>query len=225
MKTRYFLLLVIALLLASETLTLLGSSKAAETLHALKAQSLSFFYKEDEKARFLDFKNQWQSAHRGEIPLKQAAQLASDAYTQSSVENELLHWRALGGPSPEVMSAKLDLYNTSPQALLDVPVQIRFRAKVGLLRVNPAVQMTDYDYLNQTAQWETVSNHSTRIAVIAPGEDMRLDLGRFELLRFLSTHPGKWPVELAVNVSAKPLGAHSQNLTLLPDHFVMPALY
>lgn len=202
------------------------ATRAATGQHgAVKASSLDFYYKTDAKARFLDLKNQWQSKHRGEISLNQADEMAQEAYSQASVETPFSQWLFHGGPDPRVFTGKLHLYNSSTKALLNVPLSVTLRAKVGELRVNPEIQMTDYDHLDDTARWEDVSSKTITIPALAPGEDMLVEVARFRLLDFLARHPNQWPSQVMVQVNAPQMGSTRKIITLVPDHFVVPVLY
>ena len=232
MKRTLFITMVAVLLLLSELLTLNNAqerSQAAtgrlEPTHALQAQSLDFFYKEDARARFLDLKNNWQSAHRGEIPMSTAAEFATEAHAAASVEVPLKQWHAQGGPAPEVISSRLHLFNTTPRAFLNVPLRVSVQAKTGELRVNPAIQMTDYAHLRQTARWQTVLSETVPVAAIAPGEDLQVEVMTFHLLDYLKQHPGQWPSEMQVTVDSPLLGHQTQTLPMIPDHFVIPTMY
>lgn len=224
MKSFVFILLTLALLLLSEAVTLL-STKAATAPTPLQVQALDFYYKQDEKVRYLDLKQQWQTAHRGELPVTKAAELADQAYSQATIESPLEEWNYQGGPSPQVLSGQIHLYNTSQQALLNVPLTVSLRAQVGELRVNPLLQMTDYKHLEASAQWQSLSNSRISIPVIAPGEDMLVDVARFQLLQFLAKHPSQWPARLEIEVKAPHMATSRKTLTLIPDHFVVPVLY
>jgi hypothetical protein len=109
--------------------------------------------------------------------------------------------------------------------LLTVPVSVTVRAKVGDLRVDPDIQMTDYEYLKESAQWETISQKTLTIPAIAPGEDMLLTLMQFHLLDFLAAHPNRWPVQVEVTLTSPLIGSSRRSISLIPDHFVVPVLY
>lgn len=242
-KRAFFILLVLGLLLLSEAITLLATNAdglpgteikagvsavrpANVSARDIKVASTEFYYRLDEKARFIELKNQWQSQHRGELPIEQAQIFAQDAYAQASVEEVLNRWRYHGGPSPWVFTGKAHLFNEGEKAYLNVPVSVSFRAKVGDLRVNPALQMTDFKYLKQTARWENLpGSHSRTIAAIAPSEDILLDLGQVHLLAFLAAHPNRWPTEIEVRISSPQFATVSKTIELIPDHFVTPAFY
>jgi hypothetical protein len=224
MKRVVFILLTVCLLLLSEAITLL-STKAASMQPAIQVQSLDFYYKQDEKARYLELKNQWQSEHRGEIPLRNAAELATQAYAQADTEAPLERWRYQGGPSPEVFNSKIHLFNSSKQALLHIPLRITLRARVGELRINPQTELTDYTHLANTAHWQTIAVETKSIPALAPGEDLQVANTTFQLLDFLGKHPGHWPAQLEIEVKVPQLGANRKTISLTPDHFVVPILY
>lgn len=223
MKRAVFILLIIGLFVCSQALTLLATRAA--TGQPVKAESIGFFYKMDAHARYLDLKTKWQSGHRGELSIEQASELATEAYEKSSVESPFEKWLFHGGPSPYLFKGKLHIYNTTSAALLQVPLAVTIRAKVGELRVDPTIQMTDFEHLNATARWETVSQENLSVDALAPGEDMLVDVMRFHLLKFLKEHPNQWPTRLEVVVTSPQLGTHRQQLELVPDHFVVPVLY
>lgn len=240
-KKIVFILVVASLLLLSEAITLMateadglaGSGKArtvktsrSALQSAIKVADVGFYYKLDEKARYIDLKNQWQSKHRGEVSFAKACEFSRQAYAQASVEELLSQWRYHGGPNPWIFTGKSHLFNDGKQAYLNVPVQVSFRAKIGDLRVNPAIQMTDFSQLKNSAHWEKLpESHATRIVAIAPGEDILLELGAFNLLDFLAAHPNQWPTEIEVQISSPRFTGSRKVIPLTPDHFVMPTLY
>ena len=229
MKRIVFLVLTFTLLLLSEAITLLATGAESATkpvTNTIQADSIGFFYRQDEKTRFLELKNQWQSEHRGEVDMNKAISIAEQAYQASSVDAPLTAWRYHGGPSPWIMTAKVHLFNDGTKAYLNVPLAVTVRARGGDLRVNPALQLTDFSNLEKTARWLPVSGTKTiTIPAFAPGEDMLLEVTRFSVLDFLSRHPNRWPTELEVQVSNPQFGAVKQSISLLPDHFVMPSIY
>lgn len=224
MKRVVFIILTLVLLTLSEGLTLLATH-AASSRSAIQVESINFYYKPDEKARFLDLKTRWQSENRGELSIDQAISLADTAYRQAGINAPFKVWRYHGGPSPWVFTGKAHLYNKTGQALLNVPLSVTLRAKVGDLRVHSALQMTDYDHLEETARWETVLQQTVPIPALAPGEDLQIETFRFAVLNFLKTHPNRWPVQLEVRLSTPAMSGSRQSLTLIPDHFVVPAVY
>ncbi len=243
--------MVLGLLILSEALTLLatnadglpaGELKGAviktrpspsaqahqdiQGVRGIQVAGADFYYRLDEKARFIELKNQWQSDHRGELPMQQAQAFSEKAYAQSSVEEVLKVWRYHGGPSPWVFCAKARLFNEGAVAFLNVPAHISYRAKVGELRVNSATQLTDFKHLQQSAKWQDMpGSHRTNIAVMAPGEDILLDLGPVHLLSFLGAHPNRWPTEIEVTVSSPRFATVRHRLQLTPDHFLTPSVY
>lgn len=238
-----FILLVLGLLLLSEAITLLATNAdglpgseikagvsairpANASVSDIKVAGAEFYYRLDEKARFIELKNQWQSKSRGELPIDRAQVLAQDAYEHASVEEVLNRWRYHGGPSPWVFTAKAHLFNEGEQAYLNVPVTVAYRAKLGDLRVNSALQLTDFNHLKQSARWEKLPGGQSRtIPALAPGEDLLLDLGRVELLALLAAHPNRWPTEIEVQISSPRFATVSKRIELTPDHFVTPQIY
>lgn len=192
----------------------------------IKVAGTEFYYRLDEKARFIQLKNQWQSDHRGELPLDQARAFSKTAYTQASVEEVLNQWRYHGGPSPWVFVGKAHLYNEGEKAYLNVPITVTYRAKVGDLRVNSALQMTDFNHLQRSAHWKNLpqSNRQT-IPAIAPGEDILLELGQINLLEVLTDYPNRWPAEIEVQISSPMFTTVSKAIALTPDHFLTPTIY
>jgi hypothetical protein len=223
-KRPVFIVLVVALLLLSQAITLLAT-RAGTPKAPIRVESIDFYYKMDAKARFLELKNRWQSENRGMLAINKAGEMAKEAYDQSSVESVFDQWRYHGGPAPQVFTGKAHIYNSGKSALLNVPVSVTVRAKVGDLRVDPLIQMTDYDYLKETATWEMVSSETITIPALAPGEDMLLPVMKFRLLEFLAAHPNRWPVLLEVKISSALLGTARKTISLVPDHFVVPVLY
>jgi hypothetical protein len=219
-----FIALIIGLLVAAETLAL-WSTNAVASYGALKVQSLGFFYKADEQTRFLDLKTRWQAEHLGEISHRKASELADEAYGKSDVESPFTLWRYHGGPSPNIFSGKVHLFNTGKEALLNVPMAVTLRARVGDLRVKPAIQTTDYDYLESSSRWVTLGRNTVTVQALAPGEDMLLEVGRFRLMDFLAENPNRWPVEVEVQVTSPQTGTVKKSIALIPDHFVVPNLY
>lgn len=192
---------------------------------ALKVASLGFYYKQDENARYLDLKTQWQTEHKGLLSGQKASEFADTAYQQASVEAPFSQWRAQGGPAPKVFSAKLHLYSNTKAAVLNTPISVSVQANVGDLRVSPITQLTDYRYLQQTAHWETLETRQLSVPVIAPEEDQLLEVMQFRLLSFLNSHPNQWPTAVRITISSPRLGVAEKQISLLPDHFVVPVLY
>ncbi len=224
MKRAVFIALIVALFVFSEAVTLLAT-RAATSSPPIKVESIGFYYKMDANARYLDLKTQWQATHRGELKLEEAASLAEEAFQKASVESPFDKWLYHGGPSPQVFKSKLHIYNTSKNALLDIPLYVTIRAQVGELRVNPDIQMTDFDHLRATASWQILSEDTVKVAALAPGEDMLVDVMQFKLLDFLKNHPNQWPTRIEVLINSPKLGTSRQSLELIPDHFVVPVLY
>lgn len=157
--------------------------------------------------------------------MNKAVELATEAYGIAGTESPFDTWRFHGGPAPKVFTAKAHLYNPGHTALLNVPVTVMIRAKVGELRVNPSIQMTDFDFLEDSAQWETVSKEMLRIPAMAPGEDLLLPVMKFRMLEFLQRHPNRWPVQLEVKMTSPSVTTAYKTISLVPDHFVVPVLY
>lgn len=218
------IIITLTLLLLSEAVTLMAT-RAATSHGPVKVDNISFYYKLDEKARFLDLKTQWQSEHRGELPLGKAVEIATEAYNTAATESPFEMWRYHGGPAPNVFTSKAHIYNQSRTALLNVPVTVLVRAKVGELRVNPAIQMTDFEHLEDSAQWETISKETIMVPALAPGEDLLLPVLQFRLLEFLARHPNHWPAQLELKLTSPLIGTAYKSISLVPDHFVVPVLY
>jgi hypothetical protein len=186
----------------------------------LRLQELAFYYRQDEAVRFLSMKNLREHELEHILPASELPELARKAYKASTVETQLISWRKHGGPAPHCFSAKIHLYNQSNQALVETPLKVVVRVKMGVLKVDPVLHLTDYDNLNRTAQWMTIRKSTVIMAALAPGMDKQLDVLDFELLPFLAAHPGYWPTEMEVSVKVLDLPLSKQTLTLLPDHFV-----
>ncbi len=245
MQQTVLIWLVLGLLLLSQALTLLSAkadnvfsgsltgtvsrsvpARPRSANQGLQVASADFYYRLDEKASFIALKNQWQSEHRGELSPEQAQIFADQAYDKAGVEEVLKQWQYHGGPNPWVLSLKAHLFNDGQKAYLNVPVQVTVRARMGDLRVNPAIQMTDWAHLQQSARWKTLSGPETiTVSAIAPGEDQLLSLGRINLLSYLSKHPNQWPIELEMQLRSPHFAPVSQRITLKPDHFVTPTWY
>jgi hypothetical protein len=99
MPPTVLILRTFALLLLTPAVLFL-SGQAATGKGPLKMQSLDFYYKLDQAARFLELKTQWQAEHRGEVPLAQAKLFALEADHASDMDTPLTRWRYQGGPSP-----------------------------------------------------------------------------------------------------------------------------
>lgn len=192
----------------------------------LNLEHAVFYYKTDEEVRFADKKTNFQSKNRGNLPPAVAAQLASEAYEESSVEQELTLWRYHGGPAPNVITAKAHLYNESSQARLNTHLNTTLRAKVAPLLVDPKTLLVDFRNLNTSGKWVALDKRSTLVPALAAGEDSREEVSRFDLRAFLAKHPNDWPVELEITVKCPESGQTvKKRLTLIPDHFVVPTLY
>lgn len=224
MRRLILTLLTLALCLMSTMGMLLEVQAASGS--ALKVQSLDFYYKLDEAARYLELKNQWQSEHRGEIPIAKAKALAQEANLTSDMDTPFAYWRYHGGPSPLTFRAKAHIYSSGEQkAFLNAPFLVTVRVKVGNLRVIPDLQLTDYTTLQTSAHWETLSQCTIRVPAIAAGEDLLLPLMEFQLMDFLEKHPNQFPIRVEVRLSNPHLGVVTKSIPLTPDHFVVPVVY
>lgn len=226
---RAFALLLLLILL----ITGVGVSHADKKLDAsakkggrLTIEHVEFLYRLDEEARYVDLKTQYQSRTRGKLPEKEAESLALEAFEKASVEKPFTHWRYQGGPDPNVFLIKAHLYNQSSQARLNTNLSATIRAKIGELLVNPKLLLVDFSHLQQTAQWQTIETVQKEVPVMITGEEILVEISRFELLKFLNAHPNQWPTEIEVTVSS-PDAANSatETLKLTPDHFSVPVLY
>jgi hypothetical protein len=215
-------------LLISEAVTLLAT-RAASPPASLQTQELAFYYKQDEPVRYLDLKNRQQLAHPGELSPERQAGLSRQAYEEAAVEAPLNEWRSQGGPTPRIFSGKLHLYNAGREALLNVPLQVTVRALVGDLQPDPVLHLTNYARLEETARWETLPPSTVSlppssvvsVPAIAPDADKRIEVMKFELLPFLATHPGRWPLQLEITVRSPHLATRRRLLMLIPDHFAI----
>ena len=197
-------------------------AEAATGRGSLKLQSFNFYYRLDEATRYLELKTQWQSEHRGEVSISEAIHLAMEAHQASDMDAPFTRWRYQGGPSPAIFGAKAHVYTTGQKAMLNVHFLVTMRAKVGNWRVNPTLQLTDFEGLARSAHWEQVSQQTFTIPAIAAGEDVMLTLSEFQLYRFLQKHPNQFPVELEVRLSNPLLGTVITTLPMRPDHFMTP---
>lgn len=227
-KRAVLILLIMLALLTSEAVTLLATRAAAPPA-PLQTQELAFYYKQDEPVRYLNLKNRQQLEHPGELSPERQVELSREAYEQATVEAPLNEWRFQGGPTPRIFSGKLHLYNAGRDALLNVPLQVTIRALVGDLQADPVLHLTDYAHLEETAHWETLSpsvvslpaSSVISVPAIAPGADKQIEVMKFELLPFLATHPGRWPLQLEITVQSPRLAVRRRSLLLIPDHFAI----
>ncbi len=224
MKRTALILITTLALLTSEALTLMATRAALpQKPMALQAQSLGFFYKQDAPVRYQGIRSRWKAKHTNELTLDADAELTRLAYEQANVEAPLEEWRFQGGPAPGLFSGKLHLYNNGSEAMLNVPLKVVVRAFVGELQPDPMLKLTDYDRLESSARWEDVSSSVVQIPAVGPGSDKQVEVMRFELLPFLAQHAGKWPLRVDITVSAPNMASSHQVLTLIPDHFALPA--
>ena len=192
----------------------------------VQIEKAAFYYKTDANVRYLDFKNIWQAAQRGEIEMTKAAELAKVAYEEASVEKPFEQWRYHGQPSPEVFVAKAHVYNNSPTAALNVKANITVKALVGDWRVHPTLMVTDYDYLKRSARWVPLGSKTMMIPVLSPGEEKTLSVAEFSVLKFMSDYRNQWPTRLQVEVSIPSFGQRKvASLEMIPDHFMVQTLY
>ncbi|MBX2861724.1 MAG: hypothetical protein KTR14_10865 [Vampirovibrio sp.] len=189
-----------------------------------KIKPLAFYYKLDEDARFLALKAEQVNQSRGAFYPEVLEKLARKSYQQASIEEPFKVWRTMGGPHPWIFRPKVLLNNSSQVALLDISIQVTVSIKTGEWRVDPELLLTDYDHLEKTAQWKTLTTYQTDLPVLAPGEDKLFTLAEIELLPYIHAHPNQWPTHLKVSVSAPKTSLQvEETLPLIPDHFLIPA--
>jgi len=243
MKRRFLLAIIVSLLLLSEGAVLLKQAKAqplpppisagltlkpisagvilaSSSASILKLQELSFYYHQDDAVRFLNLKNQREHELQHPLPVSEILNLSRKAYKSSTVETPLDQWRKQGGPAPRCFSAKIHLYNQSTKAIVEAPMKITLRAKMGVLQSDPALHLTDYETLERTAKWVTIHKATVPLSALAPGMDKQFDLLQFEILPFLAANPGKWPLEMEVSVKVLDLPLATEKISLIPDHFI-----
>jgi hypothetical protein len=244
MKRRFLIAIVVSLLLISEGLVLLKKEAKAQSLpqpvsagltlkpisagvilasssaSILKLQELSFYYRQDEAVRYLGLKNQREHELNRPLPISEVLNLSRKAYKASNIETPLDHWRKQGGPYPRSFSAKIHLYNQSTKAVVEAPMKVTLKAKMGVLQADPTLHLTDYETLERTAKWVTIHQTKVPLSALAPGMDKQFDLLEFEMLPFLAANPGKWPLEMEVSVKVLDLPLAKQKISLIPDHFI-----
>jgi hypothetical protein len=216
----------LALLLCAEALTLMVRS-AADKTSPLKLDNIGFYYKQDEHARFMDLKTQWQTTHRSELPYSVARQLALKAYNKANIEALISSWHYDSGLFPNIITGKASIHNPDSSAKLDIPVSVILQAKTVTLEptVLLSTQMTNLNDLQSSAHWVTLSKKNFTLPVIAPGEDVLVPLVQFSLMAFKQQHPHQWPLKLRVRFNSTLIGKGQQEISLTPDYFVMPSLY
>lgn len=202
--------------------TLLGLD---ETAFALKLEDARFYYRLDAETRYTTKRAQWQSERNQPYSAEVAEELAWNAFTESSVEKPLMRWQAQGGTAPGVMVGKVYLINDSDIGAIEVPIKVMLMARVGPLRVDPTLLLTDTTYLTQKAQWKTVFSQTVMAPAMAPGEEMLFPVVRFEMFRFLRFNPTAWPEKLKLRVSLPGQKPTETILSVDPDHFLLPPDY
>lgn len=191
-----------------------------------RLEEITFYYKADAQARYLDLKNKWQQDHAGLVPADTLQQFAIDAWNKASVEKPFEVWLAQGGVSPKVFIAKAHVANNTDEARLGVRLTVTVKARIGDLRVDPTLLLTDYDYLAATARWQTLESKTVTIDALAPGEEMLVPLTQIEIMALQKRYVDQFPVE--ITVEAAMTGADNKRqqakatLPLTPDHFVLP---
>ncbi|MEM0952148.1 MAG: hypothetical protein AAGI66_08420 [Cyanobacteria bacterium P01_H01_bin.74] len=212
------------LLLFAELISL-WASPAAEQLNQLHLNSLDFYYKKDAYTRFLDLKQKWQTRHQKALPYWVASQLSEQAYAKATIESPISIWQYDTANAPNILEGKAHVFNKTKQPLFNVALQVTLRAKAAQLAVTPETQMTDFDHLEATAEWQELSEKAFVIPVIAPDEDILLPLAKFSLMAFKQQFPDQWPLKVQVTVDSPALNYTEKTISLIPDYFVMPALY
>jgi hypothetical protein len=221
----------------NQTLVLSGFAKKATTNIlspgtnplAPKLESAKFYHCIDMPARYLKLKNDWQNAHRANVPeVYQLADFAQQAYDASTHEEPLARWQLSGGPNPWIFRPKVHLVGVGTDATLDVQFRITVQVRMGPLRVHPKVLMSDLNYLIGASRVKTLYSQVIGIPAIAPGEEMLLPGKPIALLPLIAQAPNQWPVEAIVTAAmVSPAGGPvvRSTLPILPDHFVLPMAY
>jgi hypothetical protein len=195
----------------------------------VSVEEIRFYYRLDADARYQALKLNWQNSHQESYSPDIAETLAFRAFNASSLEKEMTEWRYQGGPHPLIFFTKLYLRNNQNKAILNTLIRVTVQGKIGPLRVDPQVLMTNYEYLKNQATWKVLSTTVSEVPVFAPGEEMLLPVEKFQLMRFLRLNPNSWPESLRVEVTLLNKGKVSQlkqkTLTLIPDHFLLPEPY
>ncbi len=192
----------------------------------VQLENIQFYYKTDADVRYLNLKNLWQSTRRGEISTEKAAELSRQAYENAKVEKSFEKWLYHGEPSPVYFTARAHLYNNASVAALNTKMKVTIRAKMGDMLVNPQLMLTDFEHLEKTAHWITLSRETQTVPALSPGEDATVQVMAFSVLEFMKKHPGQWPTLLEVDVSLPEYGQRRKvALEMIPDHFLVPILY
>jgi hypothetical protein len=218
-----FCLLVSAVFVcpSDEAVQITGQTKRLVQPLGITVESVDFQYRPDEAARLLALKQKWIKSKGRRPNLIELGDLAMQAYTMSTLDEPLPIWRAQGGPSPWVFRPRVYLVNGTDEAVLNQTVKLEVRAKMGELRVDPDALLTDYGFLEQSAQWQTLYQEDLQVPVVAPGEDKPVDAKLIVLSNLLGTSQSQWPVLIEATAT---IGTEqkSVSLRLVPNHFVLP---
>jgi hypothetical protein len=192
---------------------------------AMQLEEARFYYRLDAETRYTTKRAKWQSEHNEPYSAEVAEALAWAAFTESTLEKPLTRWQAQGGTAPGVMIGKVYLINNSDLGVIEMPLKVTLMARVGPLRVDPTLLLTDTNYLSQKAQWRTVFSQTVMVPAMAPGEEMLFSVVRFEMFRFLRFNPTAWPEKLKLMVALPGQKPTETILPVEPDHFLLPEDY
>jgi hypothetical protein len=198
---------------------------AGSAMAQVLLDEVDFYYRTDAEARYQSLRTQWRQTHAEVLTAEEAEPLALQAFNAASIAKPLPAWRQQGGPRPWVFFAQAHLVNPTPTARLNVPITAKLEARIGPLRVDPRVLMTDYGYLEKNARWQPLSTQTFTVPVLAPGEEILAPVGKVQILRLLRFNPTAWPVALRLTVSTPGQPPKQRLLPLIPDHFVLPEAY
>ncbi|MDX2085707.1 MAG: hypothetical protein SFZ03_10010 [Candidatus Melainabacteria bacterium] len=207
-----------------------AGGQASATLGTnVRLETVSFLYKADEMARYLDLKSAWQDQHPTVPPLlADLAELAMLAHQQAQQERPFTEWRQQGGPNPWVFQPVIHVRNTSNRtAQLDVNILVTVEVNLGEWKVDPRTLLTNYAHLKKTARWQAVQQQMIHLPVLAPSEEALARSQPVALLPILEKYPHQWPDQLRVQATLQTSGQsangkQTQLLRLVPDHFVVP---
>jgi hypothetical protein len=192
---------------------------------AMQLEDARFYYRLDAETRYTTKRAKWQSEHNEPYSAEVAEELAWNAFVESSLDKPMTRWQAQGGTAPGVMVGKVYLINNSDGGAIEIPLKVTLMARIGPLRVDPTLLLTDTAYMSQKAQWRTVFSQTVMVPAMAPGEEMLFSVVRFEMFRFLRFNPTAWPEKLKLMVALPGQKPTETVLPVDPDHFLLPPDY